>query len=581
MWDLECGNWTTFVCGGIRTSHGFEVYRSADAMFRALLSLRGWVWAHNGGRYDTLWALEQCRKRGIRVSVTMAGARVVRAVIKDGPTLRDSFALIPMALKDAAKIGGGQKKETGLPCVCGKKCGGYCSIRPRMPWKLRRRLERYLEADCESLWNTLHKLRDFAACNGIELRGTVGSTAWATAKGALDLPDADWPNISIYRAARAGYYGGRTQVFGPEAPSGDRYDIHSSYPAALRSVAVPIGEAIECEPSNAGRRFRAGWPGVYTADVEVRRDVWIPPLPQRTDVRLLYPTGKFTGDWTSLELEYAESVGVRIHRIRHGLAWRRSERLFRQWCADGWKLRERAAADNKALGKWMKWLLNSLTGKLAMRPEVRVVSLRESDDPPEACPGEWPCSPTHCSGACGKWRLIAEGMDLWTRGLTRIASCGHVQMAAFLTAYARVELHRQLSHAGDAALYCDTDSVYARKPLARRLGDDLGEWGHEGSMSDWLAPAPKLYRYRDAKGKWHVKGKGMPGLTAEGMDLLLRGKMWERRIGVAGLSAAAKDGSLFERAILRRSLGREALAMGIVGDRWIASDGLTYPPCAA
>ncbi len=178
--------------------------------------------------------------------------------------------------------------------------------------------------------------------------------------------------------------------------------------------------------------------------------------------------------------------------------------------------------------------------------------------------------------------ITRRGIHTETR-TERLSPCAHVELAAYLTAAARVELHRQLLAAGDDAIYCDTDSVYSRVPLTRRIGDDLGEWGCEGSMSEWRAVAPKLYRYRDQHGKWIVKGKGLPGLTPDGFAGLIEGKAWTVDRGVSRYRTARRtrrDGteSLFERRSLTRTIGASP---GWCGARcWDGTSETTQAPRA-
>jgi len=91
-------------------------------------------------------------------------------------------------------------------------------------------------------------------------------------------------------------------------------------------------------------------------------------------------------------------------------------------------------------------------------------------------------------------------------------------MGSYITAYARLELHRLMTEIGsEHLLYCDTDSIAhtnAEIPCPME-GDNLGEWKLEQMGDYWWSPAPKQYKYRqtwDEKNgecvKWNALVKG-------------------------------------------------------------------------
>jgi len=147
-----------------------------------------------------------------------------------------------------------------------------------------------------------------------------------------------------------------------------------------------------------------------------------------------------------------------------------------------------------------------------------------------------------------------------------------------LTGRARVELHSEIGHAGNAWVYSDTDSCFAKKPLDRNIwdeddheeGDDgLGKWAFEGEGEEWDAKAPKVYSYLDVKKGEHVAhAKGVPGATdgdTIAMDVWKRytaGETIKSERGVKSLLVAARGDDnpvgdhdrLFQRRKLTRRL---------------------------
>jgi hypothetical protein len=563
VFDIETANWTRFRVGQIlhRTGKRFVTW-DEDAFFERLASLRGVYYAHNGGSFDLLWFLDHASKRGMPWRATMRGSGVLAARIGD-VELRDSIAIVPMSLEKAAPLGGAAKIGLGLPCECGADCGGYCALARPLYRAERSLVEEYLDADCRALLAVLDALERRAADCGIVLRTTIGSTAWATASAWDALPRCSH-GLGRYRALREGYFGGRTEVFRSRCSTGHRYDIHSSYPAALARVELPVGEPERACAAVAARRFARGDEGIVTADVYVPPSMHVPPLPVRTRERLIYPVGPVSGTWTALELRRAVDAGARVDRVAGGYFFAASAPLLRGYSTRVWALRDAAARDGeKSWAAWFKWLANSLTGKLAQRSDkTGLVFVPAGDAAPEVDEG------TRIVRCTRHGAFVASTT-------TRVDACAHVEWAAYLTADARTELGEQLRHADDP-VYCDTDSVYAPHVLTRRVGDALGEWGHEGAMRDFMALAPKVYAYTDADGRRVVRGKGMSGLTPDGFDALAQGDVWIVDRGVQGLRSSVRSSdALFTRRLMRRGLHPTP---GWIGGRVLHDDGSTSPP---
>ena len=562
VWDIECAEWDRFVCGEFLGVKG-ECFVSwdPDEFFDALIQREGVWYAHAGGTYDSLWLVDMACKRGLKWSAMLRGAGLLSVRIGKAE-FRDSFALVPMSLEKAAPMGGAHKIGLALP-------DGYEGLSRKLNALERAAVEEYLHADCIALLAMLDALGKGCADKGIDLKLTVGGSAWASARGWLGLPKTKHTHAR-YKVIRQGYYGGRTEVFQSRAPAGQRYDIHSSYPAALSRVSLPFGEPKRLDARAASMAFGAGAEGIFSADVYVPKRLAIPPLPVRMPDRLLYPVGDITGVWTALELRRAIAAGAEVERVRWAYTFPESAPILAPFAERVWSYRAEAAArsqakndEGAAWAAWFKWLANSLTGKLAQRPEKE--SLR--------------FEPISETGA----PMLEERTERVLRSTKhgvfvieeteRIDACAHVEWSAYLTAEARCELGEQLRHA-PTPLYCDTDSVYARETLTRRIGPELGEWGHEGSLERWEALAPKVYRY-DCQGKTTVKGKGLSGLTSDGFDALARGESWQADRGVKGARTAMRtDGgeTLFRRKLLNRGLHP---VPGWIGGRAHHEDGTT------
>jgi DNA polymerase type B, organellar and viral len=605
VYDIETENWTRFVAGGLLT-HGEYLARTwerEDDFVDCLLETKGRIWAHNGGRYDALWFLGHVRRRGLKAVCNGQGQRITNLKVGD-LILCDSYALIPMALEKAALLGRYKKSETGLPCQCGSDCGGYCSISRTMSRSLLSRLLSYLENDCRATLSMLDSLSDYAEANDIDLSYTIGGSSWKTASRTLGLSAASWSwgsrgqsAFTLYGFARSAYFGGRTQVFRPSAPSGWRYDVNSAYPAALAKLALPTGIAREVYNERSRKAYRDGKEGLFRARVRVP-ECHIPPLPTRTRLRLAYPVGRIDGVWAGNELRYAETQGCIVERIDACLFWHDSEVVFGPLCRRIWDLRDKAGPKT-AWGTWLKWFANSLTGRLAIRPENETIIV---GDPTKFrfCPADFDCRNgllhgssrrrccAHaCTRRCGATMPLGPGgqfSGVFVRPRWQIADSAHVHYAAYLTAHARIELHRQLTDYGNddgwSAVYCDTDSCYSITERVENLGPQLGQFKEEGAFRDFTALAPKTYSYRDTDtGEFEARSKGIENPVRNWARIAL-GEGIRMTRGVKGLRSAMRDDDeTFVRKDITRALHSNVDQNGVAwyGDRWLGPDGCTHP----
>jgi hypothetical protein len=517
-----------------------RVFRGADELVDAILALPvgAQVWAHGGGRYDTLWLLDRLALRGSipDAQVFMSGASASSIRFKRGPILRDSSRLIPMTLSQAALLAGParEKSPTGLDCICAHRCGGYCAMKVNMEPTAWASVEQYLVSDVELLRDVLEGLIRYCDESTIDLRGTLGGSAWATAQRWCSVPAASW-DARVYDRVIEGYYGGRVEVGRVEAPTIERYDRRAAYPAGLLEP-VPIGEPVQLDARRAALAWARARPGVYRATVRVPEQL-APPLPVRVRERIAYPYGTITGAWSHAELRYAlEVAGCELVRWGGAIAWAEERADLAPYALEAFELRSRAPS--AAHERWLKLLSNALPGKLGQGAEWPVVRLGD------------------LSGDRA-WSQVGRSPWVWSRVTWRIAESAHVHWASTITARARVELHEQIAHAGSSWCYSDTDSVVSTSALTRGLGEGLGEWSYDGPGTDWRARAPKCYAYESGDGERVAHAAGIPGaLGGARWDQLAAGQPVTYDRGVESLIGAARRGG----ALFRRRANRYRLA---------------------
>ena len=590
--DIETQDWTKFVCGGFMTADGiyrFADWRHEEDFARFILSYEGTVWAHNGGGFDYKWLLDWLMRLypTRKAVVTAAGTTMVACRIGK-LRLFDSFALVKISLAEFSKAAlGNEKIATGLECQCGRYCGGYCRISRTMSlpdWKL---LQAYQEQDCRSLLLSLQALQKFAERNDLDIGATVGGSAWRNAQRTCGLAPAD-DTVSNHMFAREAYFGGRVSKLRPRSEAGWEFDVSAMYPSRLRNFGVPVGTPQVEYGKDAKCKFEERCPGIYRALVSVPR-MHLCPLPVRTTERVIYPFGEFVGTWALPELELAEELGCTV-TVRQALVWPRKEVLFTDWVDRMYALREAADTEWEAegktghspLGTFVKFYMNSLTGKFGSRPIIERIIVNPEGPRPCHCKRD-------CKGACGCYTILDTDTDSGRHGFIvsqksfRIDPCAHVEFAAYLTSEARCEWLRQALSLGDGGasmVYGDTDSLFCERELTRNVGTGCGAWECKGQYRNFHCIAPKVYSFdRGAEFKLLAKGIAVPRLKGapkdKQQDALKQAKrdiMTGRALpsaGVIGFRSGARNGAFFEANRSGRKVGNGN------GDR-LYSPGLPY-----
>ncbi len=574
--DIECSAWDRFAVAATYqpTQDGDgagckTIHRSIAALVDHLLSFKASTWyAHAGGNYDFLAIAEELRRREIPCAVDLAGARVSR-VVGGGITLRDSWPLVPLSLSVAAAMANERAPVLGLSCRCGKSCGGYCSIRPNDPRAL---VAEYCAEDCRVLYRVLRAVAAYAGELGLELRGTLGGTAWATAKKVMSLPDADLSS-QLWRQIRQAYYGGRVTICRPRAEGpGSHWDISSAYPAALAYTAVPHGQVGCAAGKDALSCLKRNRPGVYACEVTVP-EMFLPPLPARQGARVTYPIGTFRGTWTRNELLAAMARGVTVNKVTWCAVWETESVLFEDLIEKWWRARARAGKKTP-WGEWLRLLPNSLTGKLAEGPDRK--SAKMFPDEIKLCDGKRPCSARACTGACGAMEQLDMWGQVWGVPFYRPAPSGHIQWAAYLTAATRERWLFGAESQGKDLVYGDTDSLWTTSRVAPQpSGAGLGRWEYKHAWREWECAAPRAYRYRqDERSGVVVRTSGMT-ITESDWN---RGEGSTDRGVLSFMEAAKASRGLFKRRDARWTLPTRGSDRGWYGDRMLdAEERITFP----
>lgn len=568
--DIECADWDRFVVGCVYSPGDARTHRTPDDLVDDLLRRRGHYWSHAGGIYDLLLVAETLRRRGIKFHADLAQHRITRILVA-GLTLRDSYSLIPLPLDEAAAIAGERAPELPWSCECGRDCGGYCRI-TKLAIGGDPELDDYCMADCRVLYRVLLAVRDHAAEHDIDLRGTLGSTAWATAKRELELPDADLP-WHLWRRIRRADKGGRVTIARPNASdvTGAQFDIVNAYPGALAHASIPIGKTRELGAQNARAALARSRPGIYTATVTVG-DVFVPPLPWRIGGRVVYPVGTFSGSWALPELEAALARGAKLENVHSAIIWQGEARLFADLMARWYGIR-RAVGRDTPLGAWQSRLAKALTGKFAELPDHQRVTCYP--DAIKVCLRRGRCR-RGCTGRCGAMSQMDLMGAVWATPYWKLAPSGHAHWSAYLRAATRIQwLEAAERYKPGELCYGDTDSLWITgNTRPNPLGDELGSWELKHTWSELEIRAPKTYRFLDGAGR--AIYRGAPGITDE--DWRRGHAVIDRGVQTFRQAVKGPHGDLFRRKIRRFTVPGHGRDPEWYGDRLLdPNSGITYP----
>ena len=450
------------------------------------LESRGTVrcYAHNLS-YDigNIW-----RDRLDELDITMVGNRLVRAKWHR-VTLLDSSNMWPMPL---AKVGisvGLEKLEFDPNSLD------------------------YVFRDVEIVIKAMTVAEEIASSYGIDIKSTLGSMAVGIWSGPV-MGGGNWQ--CCIPCVREAYYGGRVELFRPEASGDNIYycDINSLYPAQMLKkypTAADMWFGLDSgeDADRALRDLKRPLYGVAHVDLEIPLDSLIGPLPVKREGtgEVCFPVGPVSGWWTVHEIRYALARGSRLLRVREAYGSLDGEEYYADFVRTFYRLRQdELNKEDRDEGKilFYKLLMNNLYGQLGMRGSVtRSIHLTDEMVEPDED---------------GNLILIRDGIPFGSKLLTdvQIPLPDHVNYmhAAYVTSYARITLMEYMDKVGaENLIYCDTDSLFFtwdKRELPFPLSTNLGEMKLEDRPSWVQCRSPKMYRYETVKKGRTTKAKGVP-----------------------------------------------------------------------
>lgn len=527
--DIEVDNWVNFLCIGYYDLYAKEFvwFDDITKFFKHIFkhcSRHGItsIFCHFGGKFDFNFII---REAVLSKNYTV-GAMIPRSssilcfdlkqIIpdeeeKDWPTIafRDSSALLPFALRTLTDTFDVPVKKGHIDY---DKLGQY--------WKTksgRKKVIDYLHDDCVSHALVLEK---FYSQPLIQKAGI----AFTTASQALKVYQTFMPKGSAISSlsdevdefVRKGYFGGRTEVFKPIFDAG--YDVkknsHKLPKKALDEIKkqkkhkkIRVFDANSLFPSVmkgkdypthfdrlvfGGKSYDPNGLGFWEITIKIPKDLFCPPLGLKYSIngneKLIFPTGTIKGVWTVQEIEYAKTLGCKVLKFHQGAKFHNGGKIFDDFVNTLYNKRLEAKKKGDGASTMLyKLMLNSCYGKFG-----QVTKDKEQlviDD------GSIGLAPTEMEIEVGNGKIIRLA-----RKKTDIYAFSNVAIAAYVTAYSRLFMHKFYMECGEEHLYyTDTDSIFVTKDF--KEGDKLGEMKLEYTATSACFLLPKTYVAEGVEGE--------------------------------------------------------------------------------
>ncbi len=492
-----------FVCGAVVSDVENAQFTDRLEMLRYLTSaqFRGyWLFAHNL-EYD-LGVLTSGDLSWL--SCLFAGTRLIWAESRDedGHKWRFCDSCNVFTSDSIADLGlmVGRPKIDLHPRLMELLTSG-CDLQTLPPADRRQVLD-YNLRDAELLFGALSLLQDELLTLGGELRPTAAGISMDLFRRKYLVEPWPTPHPGLNDLARQGYHGARVEPYRLGRCTGvTGYDYRSLYPSVQSELLFPDPGVLQIEVGGDGRRSRIEDEGLSHVTLQIG-DTDAPPLPVSLGGRLFFPVGRLTGVWPHNELRHAVECGATIERIHWSLWSPRSFNPFEEFIDDLYHRRMLHSSDGDLRARLFKILLNSAYGRYGINSDNSLSVLE-----PLRPPVDW------AKHRDTEFHLIGD----WPYALRPVldtaqpAYC-NVLIAAYVTAGARVVMHRAIQGCVEQLVYTDTDSLWTTGELA--TGDALGELRVTHEKRDLWVVAPKEYAIFSGEHLQEAHAKGVPDSLA-------------------------------------------------------------------
>jgi len=535
VFDIEAKNWIEMVLIGYYTAikdpeSGLvmdEIMLQTESMSEFMEFIfskdqpHNVIYAHFGGKYDFLFLLDyfiknldeyhaydliprgsgllqfaMCEK--LPANPKTPASRILRIKRLDGQydefekgreiVFKDSAGILPMSLAALTK---NFKTETAKGEIDYEKID-----------KVTPELLDYHAADLKGLYQVIERFQEWPIIKESGTSSTIASQAMKVFQTHLkkSIPSLT-PQVDNF--VRQSYCGGRTEIIKPIFWSGrsneilKSFDVNSLYPYVMAAFDYPSRYKATVS------QYMSNEMGFWDVEVYVP-DMYLPPLGayigKGSDRRFIFPVGTFRGQWTTYELNYAMSLGVKIKNYYGGMIFHNEGRIFEEFITELYDIRLKSDK-NSADSVIAKLLMNSCYGRFGINRMREGLSLMASSDHTKLKAMDLPG---------GNTLLLSTELE----EAERIFS--NVGIASYVTSYARVHMHKLFMQSPESLWYTDTDSAkssFNYKSNPKELGALKREYATKRAayilpksyLEELLSPEAKLYN-QDLK-QWYATSK--------------------------------------------------------------------------
>ena len=469
----------------------FKTFYTTDSLIQYIRTRDEYIYAHNGGKFDFHYLLP---------FVTSDTGTIDRSLIINGrivefrigkATLRDSFAILPIALSNY------KKDEID-----------YALFEKGIREKHMDSIISYLRGDCVYLYEMVTGF-----LNEFGNKRTLASAGFAKAKQVDRIANFS-TNRFFYQLFKPYYHGGRVSMFykGIIKTRTYIYDINSAYPYAMLHTH-PFGNKVHVTSNKSTKISELSF---YRIE-GISRGIF-----PYIDEKLHYPNDDSVKEYcvTGYELKAALETQSFDGRILKEIQF--NEHIsFVDYISHYYKQK---SSHKKGTIPYIlaKLAMNSVYGKLGANPDKYLDYII--------------CAPKDASRIMSEQgamlAYLGERYTLLAIPIPDIRKRFYnVATASSITGFVRARLWRAIQRVkadGYNVYYCDTDSLITNHP-SLPTSKEIGGWDLEQTNDLLYLYAPKIYAARNAiTKKWKVASKGVD-LEPTDILKLLNGKSvrWE------------------------------------------------------
>jgi hypothetical protein len=492
----------------------------------------GYIYAHNGGRFDFFWLLPYV---DFTKDILIIKNRFVQMTLVTGHIFRDSYKILPFPLSAY------QKDEID-----------YSTFKRKVREKHKSKIIEYMKGDCIYLYELVKSYIET-----LDASITVGGTAY---KKLTKMYDVDFALPEKWDAEiRNFYYGGRVERKFIGVKTGKFYvcDLNSSYPNAMKNYKHPLGE-----PKIVHKLDDS----VFFAQVTGKNRGAF-SRPGEDGIRYDYDYGTFNVTIHELNTAIKHDL-FSMDKLEYGIAFDDSI-TFEDFVDKFYGMRNFAKQNGDKIRYILfKYLLNNAYGRFSINPE----NYKDW----KLLPMDAPVDMRRYDGTAEddlRWELemviLVNGVHLYSRPTTEV-KLQNVAIGASITGAARATLLEGIAKVG-RYYYCDTDSLICDAPDGLELSDEkLGAWKIEGIGDRLAIGGKKMYAIFDTE--------RMDKKCTKGCIHFPRSKRDENLVCDGTLKQATKGVKLMANQIVKVAMGekitykQDAPVFGFDGTKFIARE---------